>query len=261
MSEFIKVERQGPILSIQINRPEKRNAIDVDMFYAMARAYGELDRNPELRVGLVHAAGEHFCAGLDLAKWQGMIASGKMPEYPEGSCDPFAIDGERLCKKPVVFAVQGICYTFGVEAMLAADVRVAARDTRFAQLEVKRGIFPFGGATVRLLREMGWGHAMRYLLSGDEWSAEEAYRLGLIQELVPPGEQLARARAIAERIAEAAPLAVQVVLENARKSLRQGEDAAFASLYPALQTIVDSEDVKEGLKAFLERRNGNFQGR
>ncbi|WP_218110133.1 crotonase/enoyl-CoA hydratase family protein [Oligoflexus tunisiensis] len=257
----ILVERHGSILSIGINRPAKRNAIDVEMFFEIATAYGVLDQDPELRVGVVHAIGDHFCAGLDLTKWQHIIAGGHMPEYPEGSCDPFAMTDGRICRKPIIFAVQGICYTFGVESMLAADIRIAARDTRFAQLEVKRGIFPFGGATVRLVREIGWGHAMRYLLTGDEMSAEEAYRLGLVQELVEPGQQFDRAMELAATIAAQAPLAVQATLASARESLRDGEDLAFAGLFPRLLQIAGTDDVQEGLRAFTERRPGAFAGR
>jgi enoyl-CoA hydratase/carnithine racemase len=231
------------------------------MFFEMATAYGVLDQDPELRVGVVHAIGDHFSAGLDLPQWQSIINGGHMPDYPEGSCDPFAMVDGRICRKPIVFAVQGICFTFGVETMLAADIRIAARDTRFAQLEVKRGIFPFGGATVRLVREIGWGHAMRYLLTGDEMSAEEAYRLGLVQELVEPGQQYKRAMDIASSIAAQAPLAVQATLSSARESLRDGEDLAFAGLFPRLMQLAGTDDVKEGLRAFTERRPGAFAGR
>lgn len=261
MSESkVLVERHGSILSIGLNRPKKLNAIDVEMFFEIATAYGVLDQDPELRVGVVHAVGEHFCSGLDLSKWQNIIASGHMPEFPEGACDPFAMTAGRICHKPIVFAVQGICYTFGMETMLAADVRVAAKDTRFAQLEVKRGMFPFGGATVRLVHEIGWGNAMRYLLTGEEMRAEDAFRLGLVQELVEPGQQLVRAMDIAKAIAAQAPLAVQATLASAREGLRDGEDLAFAGLFPKLLQLSGTKDVKEGLRAFLERRPGEFTG-
>lgn len=257
----ILVERHGSILSIGINHAAKRNAIDPEMFYEIAAAYGTLSHDPDLRVGVVYAVGDHFCAGLDLAKWQDIIASGHLPELPESSCDPFAIAADRICKKPLVFAVQGICYTFGVESMLAADVRIATNNARFAQLEVKRGIFPFGGATVRLVHEIGWGNAMRYLLTGEEMNAADALRLGLVQELVEPGQQLTRAMAVAASIAAQAPLAVQATLASARESLRDGEDLAFAGLFPKLMQLSGTEDVKEGLRAFLERRSGDFVGR
>ncbi len=257
----ILIERYGNVLAIGLNRPEKRNAVDVEMFFEMARAYGELDQNPELRAGVVYAVGEHFCAGLDLPKWQDIIGSGKMPEFEGNACDPFGLAPERTCRKPIVFAVQGYCYTFGAEVMLASEVRIAARNTRFAQLEVKRGIFPFGGATIRLPREIGWSNAMRYLLTGDEMSADEALRFGLVQELVEPGKQFERALQIAQVIAAQAPLGVQSTLASARRSMLMGERAECESLFRELLNLSQTEDVQEGLRAFLERRPGNFVGR
>lgn len=257
----ILTERYGNVLAIGLNRPEKRNAIDVEMFFDMAKAYGELDQNPELRAGVVYAVGEHFCAGLDLPKWQGIIASGRIPDFPSGSCDPFALSPETTCRKPIVFAVQGYCYTFGAEAMLASEIRIAASNTRFSQLEVKRGIFPFGGATIRLPREIGWSNAMRYLLTGDEMPAAEALRLGLVQELVEPGRQFERAMELAQAVAAQAPLAVQSTLASARRGVLLGERAECESLFRELLHLAHTEDAQEGLRAFQERRPGQFQGR
>ena len=127
-----------------------------------------------------------------------------MPLADDG-LDPLGVYGPPVTK-PLVCAVQGICFTIGIELMLATDVRVAARDARFGQIEIKRGIYPVGGATIRMPREIGWANAMRWLLTGDEIPAEEAYRIGLVQELVEPGRQLPRALEIAERIAAQAPL-------------------------------------------------------
>src|SRR5207253_9310001 len=101
--------------------------------------------------------------------------------------DPLVIPGPRLTN-PIISAVQGICLTIGIELMLAADIRVAASNARFAQIEIKRGLYPFGGATIRFARETGWGNAMRYLLTGDEFNAAEAHRIGLVQEVVEPGQ-------------------------------------------------------------------------
>jgi len=145
--------------------------------------------------------------------------------------------------------------------MLAADIRVAASDTRFAQIEVKRGIYPVGGATIRFVRDTGWGNAMRYLLTGDEFTAAEALRIGLVQEVVEPGQQLARAKTIAQTIASQAPLGVRATLTSARLAIAEGEQAAIDRLIPDLEPILHSEDVKEGLQSFIERRQANFQGR
>ena len=164
-------------------------------------------------------------------------------------------------KKPVVVAVQGTCLTIGIELMLATDIRIAATTTRFGQIEVKRGIYPVGGATLRFPREVGWGNAMRWLLTGDEFDAAEALRIGLVQEVVPPGEQLDRAIALAQTIAAQAPLGVYATLASSRAAIPAAEHAAAARLMPDLAPIMKSADVAEGLRAFLERRPGTFEGR
>jgi enoyl-CoA hydratase len=180
---------------------------------------------------------------------------------PEDAIDPFGWDEDRRVGKPVVMAAQGICYTIGLELLLSCDVRVAASDARFAQIEVKRGIYPVGGATVRLLQEIGWGNAMRYLLTGDEITAAEAYRLGLVQEVVEPGKQFDRALALAEVIAKQAPLGVQASLASARHARIDGDRAAMARLLADLLPVMKSEDAAEGIRAFVERREAAFKGR
>ncbi|HOR93369.1 MAG TPA: enoyl-CoA hydratase-related protein, partial [Spirochaetota bacterium] len=157
--------------------------------------------------------------------------------------------------------LQGICFTVGWELMLATDVRIAATTVRLAQIEVKRGIYPVGGATVRLFEEIGWGNAMRYLLTGDEMNAQEAYRLGLVQEVVEPGKQLERAIEIATVIAKQAPLGVRAILKSARLSRVEGAKAALERLLPDLLPIMKSEDAQEGVRAFIERREAAFKGK
>ena len=260
-SPTLLIEPRGHVLTIGLNRPEKRNAFGLDMYRDLTLAYGELSRNPELRVGVVYAVGDHFTGGLDLPKWAPIFAAGKFPDLEDGALDPFGLDGVAQVRKPVIYAVQGICYTIGIELMLAADIRIAASDTRFGQIEVKRGIYAVGGATIRFFQEIGWGNAMRYLLTGDEMSAAEAYRLGMVQELVPPGQQFNRAMEIAETIAAQAPLAVQATLHSARIARAQSDAAAAARLMPDLQPLFASEDVKEGMASFVERRAAKFVGR
>lgn len=246
------------VFIITINRPPKRNAFDLEMLRDLSRAYAAFEHDPDARCALLHAVGDHTTGGLDLANVMPAFAEGHFGFDPEG-IDPLGLSGHPL-SKPLVMAVQGVCFTIGLELMLHADVRIAADSTRFAMLEVRRGIYPVGGGTFRLAREAGWGNAMRYLLTGDEFGAAEAYRIGIVQEVVPHGQQYDRALAIAQTIAVQAPLGLRAVLKNCRVGLEHGEQEAARRLLPELRPILQSEDAREGLAAFLERRPGRFQG-
>ncbi|HWL88183.1 MAG TPA: crotonase/enoyl-CoA hydratase family protein [Polyangiaceae bacterium] len=253
----ITTERRGHLLLIGFNRPKKMNAFDVDMLRQLGDAFGELEQDPEVRVGVIFAHGDHFTAGLDLANVAPHISEGKIV-LGDGAIDPWAIHGAKRTK-PTVIAVHGRCLTLGIELCLAQDIVVAAADTRFAQIEIKRGIYPFGGATFRLMQAAGWGNAMRWLLTGDEFGADEAHRIGLVQEIVPEGRPLDRAIALAETIAAQAPLGVRATIESARRALN--EEAAVRELLPEILRLMGTEDAREGLLSFIERRSARFSGK
>lgn len=258
----INLKTEDHILFIEVDRPKKYNAMTQEMYHQLGRAYFKLDADPDARVGLVYAVGPHFTAGLELTDWGGTFDAGKgFPFVPEDEIDPFYMMSDARCRKPIVLAVQGYCYTWGFEMMLNTDIRVAATDTRFGMLEVKRGFFPGAGATLRLAREIGWANAMRYMLTGDEMSGPEAYRLGLVQELAEPGQQFARALEIARHVAAAAPLGVEYALKLSRLAAREGEEAGKGPVYPAMEEVMKSEDMKEGLQSFIERRAAVFKGK
>ncbi len=254
-------ERRGHVLLIGLDRVAKRNAFDLAMWDALCAAYGELERDAELRAGVLFAHGDHFTGGLDLPQWGEVFGSGawRVTDSRGGGIDPLGLTGPRVTK-PVVAAVQGTCLTIGIELMLATDLRIAASTARFGQIEVKRGIYPVGGATLRFPREVGWGNAMRWLLTGDEFDAGEAHRIGLVQEIVEHGSQLDRAAALADVIAQQAPLGVYATLASSRAAIPGAERAAEAKLMPDLVPIMTSNDVQEGLRAFVERRPGRFRG-
>ncbi len=257
---MIQTKQQGYVLLIEINRPEKFNAFTKQMLDDLGKAYTELEENSALRCGLLYANGRHFSAGLDLADVSPYVLRGE-PMIKSGLIDPFQTDGIYR-KKPVVMAVQGYAFTLSIELILAADICVAAADTIFTQLEVGRGIMPFGGATVRFSQRCGWGNAMRYLLTGDKFDAAEALRIGLVQEVCPtPETAFETALKIAETIATQAPLAVQASLQNAQKAMVEGELAALKVLIPIAQKLMQTEDAKEGLLSFVERRKAEFIGK
>jgi len=256
----ITVERDGHVLLIGFNRPEKRNAADFRLLQELSLAYAELENDPELRVGLVFAHGDHFTGGLDLADVAPRIGADGLDISANGGINPWQVSGQSL-SKPVVIAVQGTCLTLGIELILASDIAVAAESTRFGQIEVARGILPFGGATIRFPRAVGWGNAMRWILTGDHFDAAEAHRIGLVQEVVPDGEQYARGLELAQRIAAQAPLAVQAALANARLAVRESDAAAETGLQPALVTLASSEDARIGMEAFATRTPATFVGR
>src|SRR6186713_976272 len=171
----IACEVRGALLLICIDRPAKRNGFTPAMLQGLAEAYTRLDDDPALRVGVLHALGDHFTAGLDLPTIAPLMQRGEKA-VPLGLVDPLnlGMDGYRRRSKPMVVAVQGITYTLGIELMLAADIVVAAEDCRFSQLEVKRGIMATGGATLRMAERAGLGNALLHLLTGDEFGAAEA---------------------------------------------------------------------------------------
>lgn len=252
-------EKRGHVMLIGLDRAAKRNAFDLDMLNDMCMAYGEFERDDDARVALVFAHGEHFTAGLDLANIGPQFAAGW--QVPAGGCDPWGVFGGPRVSKPVIVAAKGYCYTIGIELMLASDINLCASNTRFAQMEVQRGIFPFGGATLRLHQTAGWGNAMRWLLTGDEFDAHEACRLNLVQEVVASEELMPQAIWLAGRIAAQAPLGVRATLASARQAAHEGEAAALANLHPTMLQLMQTEDAKEGVSAMLERRPGDFKGR
>lgn len=256
----ISTEVRGHLFLIGLNRPDKYNGYTPTMARQLHEAFERLDAEDDLRVGVLFGHGDHFTAGLDLPKWTGRMSEGG--DGGSGGADRIDVMAlGRSCRKPIVSAVHGITFTFGIELALAGDIVIAADDCRFSQLEPKRGIHATGGATIRFVERCGWGNAMLHLLTSDEFDAPEAHRIGLVQEVVPAGAQLDRALAIAEEIAACAPLAVQETKASSRRFLLEGFGAARDALAPTQKRLMASEDAKEGVQSFVERRAAKFTGR
>lgn len=257
-SGTIEVERRGSVLLIGINRPQAQNRFDPPIIIGMGKAYYQLDHDDGLRVAVLHGIGPNFSLWVDLAAFLAGLRSGVLPPKDPDFINPFGLR-PPFRAKPVVVATQGGTQLGAHELFLACDIRVAASDSVFRQHEVARGVFPGGGATVRMTREAGWANAMRYMLTGDEWGAEEAHRLGLVQEVTPPGQQLDRAVQLAQKIAAAAPLGVRATLATAHHAI-SAEEPTLEGLLPEFQKITQSEDAQEAQRAFRENRQPVFHG-
>ncbi len=247
------------VLRIHIDRADKMNGFTPEMFDQLSDAMTTLEQTDDAWAGVLTFEGKHTTAGLDLPRFAGSMRDGSRDAVQDDRVDAFAL--RRRCSKPVVMAVQGVCYTIGIEMMLGVDMVVAADNTRFCQLEPKRGLAVFGGAHVRYVQRAGWGNAMYHLLRADEFDAARAHTLGMVQEVVPAGQQIERAMALAEEICQAAPLAVREIKRAAAIYLEQGEQAGFAEIPTMRERTANSEDFAEGIASFREKREARFKGR
>ncbi|MBO1530998.1 crotonase/enoyl-CoA hydratase family protein [Psychrobacter sp. F1192] len=255
----ITFESEGYLCLIGLNRVDKRNAFDSHMIGQLSAALTRYENDDSLRCALIFAHGEHFTAGLDLMELQDKWDKGAF-EFSDDEIDPWGISGKRRTK-PVVVAVQGTCFTAGIELMLNSDVVIASSTCNFAQMEVQRGIMPFGGATVRFVAAAGWQKAMPYLLTGKPFDAQTADKLNLVSEVVPSGTEYDRALTLAQQISTAAPLGVQGLLSSAQDASRHGAASALANIHSYLPDLFHSDDAKEGAMAMVERREAHFTGR
>jgi len=261
------VERDGHIMTITMNRPERYNALTGAMLIRMFDAYEEASRDPEVRCIIVTGAGGNFCSGADLKGMAG-DAGGADPEIDVQA--RLAADPQVVFKalfrhyrpsKPIVAAVEGVAIAGGTEILQAMEVRVAGRSARFGVSEARWSLYPLGGSAVRLPRQIPYAHAAEILLTGRHLSAEEAQRIGLVGEVVADGQALARARQIAGQIAENGPLAVQAITRTLHECDGMELDAALRHEFDYGFQLLQSEDAKEGPRAFAEKRKPRFRGR
>ncbi|GAS88303.1 crotonase/enoyl-CoA hydratase family protein [Mycolicibacterium brisbanense] len=252
MSEVVLRERQGRTLVITINRPEARNAFNLAVAQGLADAVDELDNTPGLSVAIITGAGGNFCAGMDLKAF----ASGEVPHVP-GRGIGYT---ERPPRKPLIAAVEGYALAGGTELVLAADLVVASKVAKFGIPEVKRGLVAAGGGLLRLPKRIPYQKALELALTGDSFTAEEAAAWGFVNKVTEPGEALAGALELAERITANGPLAVAVTKEIIVKSAGWSEDEMWKKQGELITPVFTSKDAIEGATAFAEKRAPNWTG-
>lgn len=267
MSEpAVLVEKEGPILTVTLNRPDKRNAVNCEVMCRLYDAWNDLDRDQELRVAILTGRGNTFCAGMDLSEI-GKLGTGEPEnEWMERVMKDIPIIYGAWLKtyrptKPVLLAAEGFARAGGTEILQGTDIRIAGESALFGVTEVQRGLFPMAGSAVRLRRQIGYAVAAEMLLCGDDLPARRALELGLINHVVPDGQALAKAREVAERIAQNGPLAVRAILATLRETETLTEEEAFAIEQRYGMAVMASEDAREGPRAFLEKRAPVFKGR
>jgi enoyl-CoA hydratase len=253
--DLVQIEQSDGVLLVTINRPEVRNAINYDCAQVLAQAFERLDADPELRIGVLTGAGQGFSAGMDLKDF---AQSRIRPRVPKRG---FAGLTDMPPTKPLIAAVEGFALAGGFEMVLACDMVVAARDAKFGLPEVKRGLVAGAGGLLRLPRRMPYPIAMEMILTGDPITAEQAHRYGLINQLTEPGEALSAARALAARISENGPLAIQAAKRIVNEGLDWSQHEMFAKQEPMIAPILASEDAREGALAFAQKRKPVWQAK
>jgi enoyl-CoA hydratase len=256
----ITVERRGEIVLIGVNRPQMYNRFDPDAFFGLAKAYYDFDNDPSLRAAVFFGHGENFSRGIDVDAFAPLAKTGKPFAIKDGMLDPFA--RTQHLSKPLIAVVHGDTWNMAHELHLVADIRVASADVRFGQDENTHGRFPGGGSTIRFVREAGWGNAMRHMLTGDHWGAQEAYRMRMIQEIASnPAKALNAGIELAQKIAACGPLGIRTTLESAHLSIDESEAAALAKLNEQFGALFHTQDFIEGRKAEAEGRPPVYQGK
>lgn len=255
MSELVTLERIGKVMLITLNRPEARNAINLETAQALALALDEFDADPSIAVGVLTGASNTFCAGMDL---KAFAQTGQRPYVGDRG---FAGICERPPAKPLIAAVEGYCLAGGFEIALSCDLIVAANSANFGLPEVKRGIVPGSGGMVRLPSRVPYHMAMEMVLTGGMYPAARMAELGLVSRLAEPGKATEQALELAAQIAANGPLAVQ----TAKSIISQSRDWRQSDLFdlqrPRIAGIFTSADAKEGATAFAEKREPVWQGK
>jgi enoyl-CoA hydratase/carnithine racemase len=269
MTSKVQVELKGPVATITLNKPERLNALDVEMWDGIRAAAEAVDDAPDVRVAILAGAGGAFCAGLDVKGGSTLSGLG-VDEAPARALPLVRRHLARLqacfsrlesCRVPVIAEIQRVCVGGGMELALCCDIRLAAEGTVFSIPEVQIGIVPDMGGTQRLPRTIGIGKAKELIYSARRIDAAEALRIGLVNAVHPAGELSARAAELAEEIAANAPLAVQAAKRSIDGTYWRDRDAWLALEADLAAGVLLSEDRKAGMRAAAERRRADYGGR
>ena len=246
------------IFFIDIDRPSKMNGFTPYMFEEISKAFTEYENNNNALCAIVFTSGDNFCAGMDLQEMRNLLEKNDHSYINNKKLiDPLGLNSP-IRSKPLIAAVKGITFTYGLELMLAADIAIADKNTTFAMLEVKRGLLMTGGATIRFVERAGWSNAMKYLLTGIKFDSNEAFRMSLIQEIHETKDLFTRAVELAGLICSASSDAIKEVIKNSR--IAQVNQKTAISQFDSVQNkLIKGKDFKEGLKSFLEKREPYFR--
>jgi enoyl-CoA hydratase/carnithine racemase len=256
LTQHLTVERARPgVFVIAIDRPERRNALNLEIKTGLAKLVETVDSDPSTRAIVITGGQDVFAAGTDLAEMETLTPTAHTLKTTDRV---FTVI--RNCAVPVVAAVEGYALGGGCELAMSCDLIVAAESSRFGQPEIRVGVIPGAGGTQRMVRIMGKYRALRLLLTGDQITAEEAYTIGLVSEVTPDGTALPRALQLAHSIASMPQLAVRAILELVAAGADAPLETALLLERKAFQLLFDSSDQKEGMRAFLERRSPEFRG-
>lgn len=260
-SATITVERRDDVVLVGLNRPFIQNRLDPPTRARLGEVLYEYEHDASLRALVLFGHGPNFSRGIDVDASQAGIIAGQRPASPRPTLDVLG-NGQPRRTKPVVVVAHGDTWNLGHEIYLSGDVRIAAADTQFGQDENTHGRFPGGGATVRFVREAGWGNAMRYMLTGDHWNAEESHRMGVTQLVAPTAAAALDAGvAMARKMAACGPLSIKATLASAHQYVDPVEADALSKLGAQYSALYRTEDFVEGRRAEAEGRPPTYQGR